>query len=205
MMCRQCPGYKADVSQLLFATGSNYWLPGLPAPAPVPPPPKPAATEGCAKAAGEQPSTSSDGPSGDGEYLHLKFSHIHCWNSKNGSHTVVKSLHINSSNMPFCSIPEHSSPRVSLPPSGHPPHLHLLPPADARQTDRAQQPAGCPAMWVASEAVNSANSCAGIRFFCFFFGYLVFNLSHLFGLRAVPNSALPASAVLLFMCGEIIV
>lgn len=94
MMCRQCPGYKADVSQLLFATGSNYWFPGLPAPAPVPPPPKPAATEGCAKATGEQPSTSSDGPSGDAEYLHLKFSHIHCWNSKNGSHTVIKSLSI---------------------------------------------------------------------------------------------------------------
>lgn len=108
MMCRQCPGYKADVSQLLFATGSNYWFPGLPAPAPAPPPPKPAATEGCAKAAGEQPSTSSDGPSGDAEYLRLKFSHIHCWHSKNG----IKSLHINSSNMPFCSIPERSSPRV---------------------------------------------------------------------------------------------
>ncbi|TNM90046.1 E3 ubiquitin-protein ligase CHFR isoform X1 [Takifugu flavidus] len=68
IMCRQCPGYKADVSQLLFATGSNYWFPGLPAPAPVPPPPKPAATEGCAKAAGEQPSTSSDGPSAPQEY-----------------------------------------------------------------------------------------------------------------------------------------
>lgn len=146
MMCRQCPGYKADVSQLLFATGSNYWFPGLPAPAPVPPPPKPAATEGCAKGTGEQPSTSSDGPSGDAEYLHLKFSHIRCWNSKNGHRTVIKSLHINSSIMPFCSIPEHSSPRVSLPPSGHPPHLHLLPPADARQTGRAQQPAGRPAM-----------------------------------------------------------
>lgn len=134
IMCRQCPGYKADVSQLLFATGSNYWFPGLPAPAPVPPPPKPAATEGCAKAAGEQPSTSSDGPSGDGEYLHLK------------SHRDQISLHINSSNMPFCSIPGRSSPRVSLPPSGHPPHLHLLPPADARQTGRARQPAGRPAM-----------------------------------------------------------
>uniref|UniRef100_A0A674NSG6 Checkpoint with forkhead and ring finger domains, E3 ubiquitin protein ligase n=1 Tax=Takifugu rubripes TaxID=31033 RepID=A0A674NSG6_TAKRU len=43
IMCRQCP-------------------------APVPPPPKPAATEGCAKAAGEQPSTSSDGPSAPQEY-----------------------------------------------------------------------------------------------------------------------------------------
>uniref|UniRef100_A0A674MDZ9 Checkpoint with forkhead and ring finger domains, E3 ubiquitin protein ligase n=1 Tax=Takifugu rubripes TaxID=31033 RepID=A0A674MDZ9_TAKRU len=51
IMCRQCPGYKADVT-----------------PAPVPPPPKPAATEGCAKAAGEQPSTSSDGPSAPQEY-----------------------------------------------------------------------------------------------------------------------------------------
>uniref|UniRef100_A0A674N2F7 E3 ubiquitin-protein ligase CHFR n=1 Tax=Takifugu rubripes TaxID=31033 RepID=A0A674N2F7_TAKRU len=49
IMCRQCPGYKADVT-------------------PVPPPPKPAATEGCAKAAGEQPSTSSDGPSAPQEY-----------------------------------------------------------------------------------------------------------------------------------------
>lgn len=74
MVCRQCPGYQADVSQLLFPTASSYWLSGLPASALVPTPPKPAATEGCAKAAGEQPSTSSDVPSGDGEYHHLKFS-----------------------------------------------------------------------------------------------------------------------------------
>lgn len=63
-MCRQCPGYRREVSHVLFATGSNYWLPGLPAPPPVPPPPKPAA-EGSEKPTGEQPSTSSDIPSGD--------------------------------------------------------------------------------------------------------------------------------------------
>lgn len=117
MMCRQCPGYKADVSQLLFATGSNYWFPGLPAPAPVPPPPKPAATEGCAKAAGEQPSTSSDGPSGDAEYLHLKFSHIHCWISKNSSRTVIKSLHINSKKYAFLLHPWAQLPKsIAAPP-----------------------------------------------------------------------------------------
>lgn len=60
MVCRQCPGYKADVSPLLFPPASSWWLPALP--------------EGGAKAAGEQPSTSSDVPSGDGEHHHPKFS-----------------------------------------------------------------------------------------------------------------------------------
>lgn len=67
VMCRQCPGYRREVSHVLFATGSNYWLPGLPAPPPVPPPPKPAA-EGSEKPTGEQPSTSSDIPSAPQEY-----------------------------------------------------------------------------------------------------------------------------------------
>lgn len=68
VMCRQCPGYRREVSQLLFATGSNYWLPGLPAPPPLPPPPKPATEEDSAKPTGEQPSTSSDVASGDHEW-----------------------------------------------------------------------------------------------------------------------------------------
>lgn len=67
-MCRQCPGYRQEVSQLLFATGSNYWLPGLPAPPPLPPPPKPVTEEDSAKPTGEQPSTSSDVASGDHEW-----------------------------------------------------------------------------------------------------------------------------------------
>lgn len=67
VMCRQCPGYRREVSQMLFASGSSYWLPGLPAPPPIPPPPKPATEEGSAKPTGEQPSTSSDIPSGDYE------------------------------------------------------------------------------------------------------------------------------------------
>ena len=50
---------------MLFATGSNYWLPGLPAPPPIPPPLKPVTEEESAKPTGEQPSTSSDVPSGD--------------------------------------------------------------------------------------------------------------------------------------------
>lgn len=57
VMCRQCPGYRSDVSQLLFATSSNYWLPGLPSLQPIPPPPK--REEGAAKTSAEQPSTSS--------------------------------------------------------------------------------------------------------------------------------------------------
>lgn len=150
------------------------------------------------KPQGSSPQPPPTGPQVMPNICTWSFSLIHCWNSKNGSGAVIKSLHINSSHVPFCSVPERSSPRVLLPPSGHPPHLHLLPPADARQTGRAQQPAGRPAMWVVPQAVNSANSAAGIR-------YLVFNLGHLFGRRAFPNSAAPASAVLLFMCGEIIV
>ncbi|XP_029998869.1 E3 ubiquitin-protein ligase CHFR isoform X1 [Sphaeramia orbicularis] len=68
VMCRQCPGYKRDVSQMLFPTGSNYWVPGLPVPLPSPLPPRPAAEEGSAKPSGEQPSTSADIPSAAQEY-----------------------------------------------------------------------------------------------------------------------------------------
>ncbi|KAG7241371.1 hypothetical protein INR49_025571, partial [Caranx melampygus] len=68
MVCRQCPGYRREVSQVLFATGSNYWFPGLPAPPPTPAPPKATADEGAAKPAGEQPSTSSDVSSVPQEY-----------------------------------------------------------------------------------------------------------------------------------------
>uniref|UniRef100_UPI0037E8D7FB E3 ubiquitin-protein ligase CHFR n=1 Tax=Semicossyphus pulcher TaxID=241346 RepID=UPI0037E8D7FB len=65
VMCRQCPGFRGDVSQVLFATSSNYWLPGLPAPSQAPPSPKPAAEEG---STGAQPSTSSEIPSAPQEY-----------------------------------------------------------------------------------------------------------------------------------------
>ncbi|XP_071338227.1 E3 ubiquitin-protein ligase CHFR [Trachinotus anak] len=68
VMCRQCPGYRREVSQVLFATGSTYWLPGLPAPPPIPAPPKSATEEGSAKPTGEQPSTSSDVLSAPQEY-----------------------------------------------------------------------------------------------------------------------------------------
>ncbi|XP_042277005.1 E3 ubiquitin-protein ligase CHFR [Thunnus maccoyii] len=68
VMCRQCPGYRKEVSQVLFATGSNYWVPGLPVPPPIPPPPKPATEEGSSKPTGEQPSTSSDIPSAPQDY-----------------------------------------------------------------------------------------------------------------------------------------
>ncbi|XP_041643523.1 E3 ubiquitin-protein ligase CHFR [Cheilinus undulatus] len=63
VICRQCPGYRRDVSQMLFTTGSNYWLPGFPAPPLVFPPPKPPSEEVSEKPTGEQPSTSSDIPS----------------------------------------------------------------------------------------------------------------------------------------------
>lgn len=58
---------------MLLATGSNYWHSGLPALLPIP-------EEGSAKPTGEQPSTSSDIPSGDygcrleGQKLKLDFS-----------------------------------------------------------------------------------------------------------------------------------
>ncbi|KAK5871661.1 hypothetical protein PBY51_004526 [Eleginops maclovinus] len=71
VMCRQCPGYSVEVSQVLFASGSNYWLPVLPAaPAALTPPQKqPAeAEEGAAKPAVDQPSTSSDTPPAPQEY-----------------------------------------------------------------------------------------------------------------------------------------
>nr|XP_020445995.1 E3 ubiquitin-protein ligase CHFR isoform X2 [Monopterus albus] len=62
-MCRQCPGYVREVSQVLFAANSNLWLPALPTPPLIPPPPKPATEEASAKPTAEQPSTSSDIPS----------------------------------------------------------------------------------------------------------------------------------------------
>ncbi|KAM9744301.1 E3 ubiquitin-protein ligase CHFR isoform 1-T1 [Menidia menidia] len=66
VMCRQCPGFRRNASQVLFATSSNYWFPGLPTLPPLPPPPpppKPVSEEDAAKPTGEQPSTSSDQPS----------------------------------------------------------------------------------------------------------------------------------------------
>ncbi|XP_047447597.1 E3 ubiquitin-protein ligase CHFR [Mugil cephalus] len=69
VMCRQCPGYRREVSQVLFATRSNFWLPSLSTLPTIPPPPKPAAEEEVSAAStGEQPSTSSDLPSAPQEY-----------------------------------------------------------------------------------------------------------------------------------------
>lgn len=68
VMCRQCPGYRREVSQVLFATGSNYWFAGLSAPPPISAPPRPATEEGSAKSMADQPSTSSDVPSAPQEY-----------------------------------------------------------------------------------------------------------------------------------------
>lgn len=48
------------MNQLLFASSSNYWFPGLPSLQPMPPPPNPVSEEVAAKASAEMPSTSSD-------------------------------------------------------------------------------------------------------------------------------------------------
>ncbi|XP_034026974.1 E3 ubiquitin-protein ligase CHFR-like isoform X2 [Thalassophryne amazonica] len=68
VMCRQCPGYRKDVGQMLFATSSNYWVPGFPVPSPFPPVPTPSTQECSAKPTGEEPSTSSNHPSAFQEY-----------------------------------------------------------------------------------------------------------------------------------------
>ncbi|CAL8249393.1 unnamed protein product [Merluccius merluccius] len=72
VLCRQCPGYRKDVGQVLFATGSSFWVtpppgalldPTLPLGAgPGPGPAGPEPREEAGKPAGEQPSTSADGP-----------------------------------------------------------------------------------------------------------------------------------------------
>ncbi|KAM3610304.1 uncharacterized protein V6R79_002096 [Siganus canaliculatus] len=67
VVCRQCPG-RRDISQMFFATGSNYWFSSLPPPPLIPPTPAPATEEGSAKPTGEQPSTSSDTQSAPPEY-----------------------------------------------------------------------------------------------------------------------------------------
>lgn len=157
MICRQCPGYSTEVSQLLFATGSHYWLHGLPAPPPVPPPPKPATEEGSAKPALEQPSVSSVIPAGKWPKV---LSQTACYDPNMSGNSDIKfsillfrSFHYPSP-MLFCSCLVCSSSGVPVPPSGLPSHLHLLPPANARQTSRAQQPEGyLSAVWVQDELV----------------------------------------------------
>ncbi|XP_074527141.1 E3 ubiquitin-protein ligase CHFR [Halichoeres trimaculatus] len=71
VICRQCPGYRREIDQVLFATSSYYLIPGLPPPLQLHPPPKPSSaegSEGSEKPTGEQPSTSSDIPSAPQEY-----------------------------------------------------------------------------------------------------------------------------------------
>ncbi|KAJ3603827.1 hypothetical protein NHX12_028568 [Muraenolepis orangiensis] len=81
MLCRQCPGYKKDTGQVLFATGSSFWVTPPPAPLLAPAPPlllagaaaAPVATgpgprEECVIPAREQPSTSAGGPAEIHEY-----------------------------------------------------------------------------------------------------------------------------------------
>ncbi|KAM9821437.1 E3 ubiquitin-protein ligase CHFR [Syngnathus typhle] len=72
IICRQCPGYRREVGQMLFVTGSNYWLPVLPVlpsmPPSLPPPVTPAGNETSAKSFGDEPSTSSDNPAAPLEY-----------------------------------------------------------------------------------------------------------------------------------------
>ncbi|XP_024131686.1 E3 ubiquitin-protein ligase CHFR isoform X2 [Oryzias melastigma] len=60
VMCRQCPGYRNYMSQVLFTTSSNCWLAGLPTLPAALPSARPAGEEDAAKQTGEQPSTSSD-------------------------------------------------------------------------------------------------------------------------------------------------
>ncbi|XP_055017869.1 E3 ubiquitin-protein ligase CHFR isoform X2 [Boleophthalmus pectinirostris] len=66
VMCRQCPGYRSEVSQVLLTPGSSYWLPGLSVPLtplPLPTVPKPPLQEGLTNSSCEQPSTSADASS----------------------------------------------------------------------------------------------------------------------------------------------
>ncbi|KAM4616371.1 E3 ubiquitin-protein ligase CHFR isoform 2-T2 [Polymixia lowei] len=65
VLCRQCPDYRKEFGQILFATGANYWLTAPPIMTITPATPAtPVPEEG--KASGEQPSTSSDMPSAPG-------------------------------------------------------------------------------------------------------------------------------------------
>ncbi|XP_068617117.1 E3 ubiquitin-protein ligase CHFR [Brachionichthys hirsutus] len=63
VLCRQCPGYRSELHHMLFATGSNFWLPSVPTLFPPPLHTKPASEEGSAKPTREHPSTSSEIPS----------------------------------------------------------------------------------------------------------------------------------------------
>lgn len=68
---------------------------------------------------------------------------------------MSRPFYINFWNTHLCCNLVCSSSRVSLPASGLPPRLLLLPPANARQTGRARQPAGPSAMWVAAKPVDA--------------------------------------------------
>ncbi|XP_068166608.1 E3 ubiquitin-protein ligase CHFR isoform X2 [Antennarius striatus] len=63
VLCKQCPGYRRDVHQMLFPTSSNFWLPNVPTLFPPPLHTKPASEEASAKPTREQPSTSAEIPS----------------------------------------------------------------------------------------------------------------------------------------------
>ncbi|CAL9708662.1 unnamed protein product [Knipowitschia caucasica] len=84
VMCRQCPGYRSEVSQVLLTTGSSYWLPGLSVPLiPLPLPTQPkSTTEELTRSGSEQPSTSADvlsAPAASQQYLCSPYaSHIIC-------------------------------------------------------------------------------------------------------------------------------
>ncbi|XP_076003628.1 E3 ubiquitin-protein ligase CHFR [Genypterus blacodes] len=64
VMCRECPGYRKDAGQVLFATSASYWVPGLSVPPAFHRPPTPTPAAEPEKGAGEQPSTSSINPPG---------------------------------------------------------------------------------------------------------------------------------------------
>ncbi|XP_020561827.1 E3 ubiquitin-protein ligase CHFR isoform X1 [Oryzias latipes] len=68
VMCRQCPGYRSYMSQVLLTTSSNCWFAGLPSLPAVLSSAKPAGEEEAAKLTGEQPSTSSEATSASQVY-----------------------------------------------------------------------------------------------------------------------------------------
>lgn len=141
MMCRQCPGYRKELSSALWIC-------------------EPAQSEGPAKVPGDGPSTSSGTSTGHSR-SHLSLNHAltHTHQQRNPCPSTCWN--------PLFS--PCSSSGVQVCSSGQSPHLHLLPAAHAWPTLRVPSPSDVPtALWVALTPVHQCSQayCSHLMICC---------------------------------------
>lgn len=135
MMCRQCPGYRKELSSALWIC-------------------EPAQSEGPAKVPGDGPSTSSGTSTGHSR-SHLSLNHAltHTHQQRNPCPSTCWN--------PLFS--PCSSSGVQVCSSGQSPHLHLLPAAHAWPTLRVPSPSDVPtALWVALTPVHQCSQATAV-------------------------------------------